>query len=165
MNQLQNLNSVLYYVDDIFTPLAFQWVNRCYWTPGFCPCSGVGGALTGPPSHLWGSYTQPCQKHCSGCSMLWLPPVVWQWCYFMKKRTQFRVLTIAGHFFFLKIYLFIICKYTVAVFRHSRRGSQISLRMVVSHHVVAGTWTRDLWKSSRLLLPTEPSHQPPAGHF
>jgi hypothetical protein len=41
-------------------------------------------------------------------------------------------------FFFLKTYLFIICKYTVAVFRHSRRRSQISLRMVVSHHVVAG---------------------------
>jgi hypothetical protein len=42
-------------------------------------------------------------------------------------------------FFFLKIYLlFSICKYTVAVFRHSRRGSQISLRMVVSHHMVAG---------------------------
>jgi hypothetical protein len=40
-------------------------------------------------------------------------------------------------FFFFLIYLF-ICKYTVAVFRHSRRGSQISLRMVVSHHVVAG---------------------------
>jgi hypothetical protein len=42
------------------------------------------------------------------------------------------------HFFKRFIYLFIICKYTVAVFRHSRRGSQISLRMVVSHHVVAG---------------------------
>jgi hypothetical protein len=42
-------------------------------------------------------------------------------------------------FVFLKIYLFIICKYTVAVFRHSRRRrSQISLQMVVSHHVVAG---------------------------
>jgi hypothetical protein len=42
-------------------------------------------------------------------------------------------------FFFKKIYsLFIICKYTVDVFRHSRRGSQILLRMVVSHHVVAG---------------------------
>jgi hypothetical protein len=41
--------------------------------------------------------------------------------------------------FFFKIYLFIICKYTVAVFRHPRRGHQISLRMVVSHHVVAGT--------------------------
>jgi hypothetical protein len=41
-------------------------------------------------------------------------------------------------FFFNKIYLFIICKYTVAVFRHSSRESQISLWMVVSHHVVAG---------------------------
>ena len=39
---------------------------------------------------------------------------------------------------FFKIYLFIICKYTVAVFRHSRRGRQILLQMVVSHHVVAG---------------------------
>jgi hypothetical protein len=39
---------------------------------------------------------------------------------------------------YLFIYLFIICKYTVAVFRHSRRGNQISLQMVVSHHVVAG---------------------------
>jgi hypothetical protein len=29
--------------------------------------------------------------------------------------------------FFLKIYLFIICKYTVAVFRHTRRGHQISV--------------------------------------
>jgi hypothetical protein len=63
-------------------------------------------------------------------------------------------------FFFLKIYLFIICKYTVAVFKQSRRGSQISLQMVVSHHVVAGIWTLDLRKNSRVLLPTEPSHQP-----
>jgi hypothetical protein len=39
---------------------------------------------------------------------------------------------------FFLIYLFILCKYTVAVFRHSRRGHQISLWMVVSHHVVAG---------------------------
>jgi hypothetical protein len=51
-------------------------------------------------------------------------------------------------FCFYKIYLFIICKYTVAVFRHSRRGHQISLRMVVSHHVVAGIWTQDLQKNS-----------------
>jgi hypothetical protein len=43
-------------------------------------------------------------------------------------------------FFFFKdfIYLLIICKYTVAVFRHTRRERQISLQMVVSHHVVAG---------------------------
>ena len=40
--------------------------------------------------------------------------------------------------FFLKISLFIICKHTVAVFRHTRRGHQIPLQMVVSHHVVAG---------------------------
>jgi hypothetical protein len=40
--------------------------------------------------------------------------------------------------FFFLIYLFIICKYTVAVFRHSRRGHQISLWMGVSHHVIAG---------------------------
>jgi hypothetical protein len=59
------------------------------------------------------------------------------------------------HFFllFLKIYLFIICKYIVAVLRHSRRGHQISLWMVVSHHVVAGTWTWDLWKNSRRSQP------------
>jgi hypothetical protein len=40
--------------------------------------------------------------------------------------------------FFLKIYLFIICKYTVADFRNTRRGQQTSLLVVVSHHVVAG---------------------------
>jgi hypothetical protein len=40
--------------------------------------------------------------------------------------------------FFFKIYFFIICKYTVAFFRCIRRGRQISLQMVVSHHVVAG---------------------------
>ena len=40
-------------------------------------------------------------------------------------------------YLFLKVYLFIMCKYTVGVFRHPRRGHQISLRMVVSHHVVA----------------------------
>jgi hypothetical protein len=38
-------------------------------------------------------------------------------------------------FFF---FLFIICKYTVVVFRYTRRGHQISLQVVVSHHVVAG---------------------------
>jgi hypothetical protein len=60
-----------------------------------------------------------------------------------------------------KIYLFIICKYTVAAFRHSRRGHQIPLQMVVSCHVVAGIWTQDLWKSSQCSLTTEPSLQPP----
>jgi hypothetical protein len=37
--------------------------------------------------------------------------------------------------FLKKIYLFIfnVCEYTVAVFRHTRRGHQIPLQMVVSH--------------------------------
>ena len=71
-------------------------------------------------------------------------------------------LYVHGHLFlsFFKIYLFIISKYTVAVFRHSGRGSQISFRMVMSHHVVAGIWTPDLRESSRVLLPTEPCLQP-----
>ena len=34
-----------------------------------------------------------------------------------------------------------------------------SLYMVVSHHVVAGTWTQDLWKSSRCSF-AEQSLQP-----
>jgi hypothetical protein len=86
----------------------------------------------------------------------------------LKRRKRLHLLEWTNElfFFFLKIYLFIIiCKYTVAVFRHSRRGRQILLQMVVSHHVVAGIWTLDLWKSSRVLLPTEPSHQPPLTNF
>jgi uncharacterized membrane protein YwaF len=43
-------------------------------------------------------------------------------------------------FLFFKriIYLFYVYEYTIAVFRPTRRGHQISLQMVVSHHVVAG---------------------------
>jgi hypothetical protein len=60
-------------------------------------------------------------------------------------------LTGLSFFFFFKIYLFYLYEYTiaVAVFRHTRRWHQISLQIVVSHHVVAGNWTQDLWKSSR----------------
>ena len=58
-------------------------------------------------------------------------------------------LTTAQLFFFLKIYLFIVCEYTVAVFRHTRRGHRIPLQMVVSHHVVAGNWIQDFWKNSQ----------------
>jgi hypothetical protein len=83
---------------------------------------------------------------------LWMP--------FLFIPTHFSKYT--SLFFLRFIYLlYVSTLYTVAVFKHSRRGSQISLKMVVSHHVVAGIWTPDLWKSSRMLLPTEPSHQPP----
>jgi hypothetical protein len=43
--------------------------------------------------------------------------------------------------FFLKylfMYLFNICEYIVTLFKHTGRGHQIPLQMVVSHHVVAG---------------------------
>ena len=37
-----------------------------------------------------------------------------------------------------KMYLFHLYEYTVAVFRRTRRGRQVPLQMVISHHVVAG---------------------------
>jgi hypothetical protein len=59
-----------------------------------------------------------------------------------------RIIFAATSFFFKDLFI-VIYKYTVAVFRHSRRGHQISSRMVVNYHVVAGILTQDLWKSSR----------------
>jgi hypothetical protein len=50
---------------------------------------------------------------------------------------------------FLKIYLFILYEYTVTLLTHTRWGDQIPLQTVVSHHMVAGIWTQDLWKSSQ----------------
>jgi hypothetical protein len=49
--------------------------------------------------------------------------------------------------FFFKTYLFHVYEYAVAVFRHTRRGHQIPLQMVMSHQVVARNWTQDLWKN------------------
>jgi hypothetical protein len=43
-------------------------------------------------------------------------------------------------FFFFKIYLFIICKYTVAVFRHSRRGHPIRLQMAGNCYKSLHSW-------------------------
>lgn len=37
-----------------------------------------------------------------------------------------------------KVHLFYLYEYTVAVFQHTRRGYQIALQMVTSHHAVAG---------------------------
>ena len=44
---------------------------------------------------------------------------------------------VAWDFLFF-VFVFYVYEYTVAVFRHTRRGHQILLQMVVSHHVVAG---------------------------
>jgi hypothetical protein len=47
--------------------------------------------------------------------------------------------TVFSFVLFLRfMYLFYVCEYTVAVFRQTRRGHQIPLQMVVSHHVVGG---------------------------
>jgi hypothetical protein len=56
--------------------------------------------------------------------------------------------------------LFYAYKYTVAVFRHTRRGHQIPLQMIVNHHVVAGTWNSGPLKEQSVFLTTEPSLQP-----
>jgi hypothetical protein len=37
----------------------------------------------------------------------------------------------------------------VVLLRHTRGGPQILLQMLVSHYVVAGNWTQDLWKKSQ----------------
>jgi hypothetical protein len=80
----------------------------------------------------------------------WVPtfPTLW------SINTVLQVVATPNHkiillllFFFLKSNLFYVCEYIVTIFRHTRRGHQISLQMVVSHHVVAGNWTQDLWKS------------------
>jgi hypothetical protein len=60
------------------------------------------------------------------------------------------------------MYLFYVYEYTVAVIRHTRRGHQTPLQMLVSHDVVAGNWTQGLWRGSQCSEP--PSHlslQPP----
>jgi hypothetical protein len=51
----------------------------------------------------------------------------------------FFFLKIGFSFSFLRfIYLFYVYEYAIALFRHTRRGHQIPLQMVVSHHVIAG---------------------------
>jgi hypothetical protein len=66
---------------------------------------------------------------------------------FLEKQTSVNVFR-SLLFCFLKIYLFLY-EHTVAVFRHTRRGHQIPLQMGLNHHVAAGNWTQDLWKSSQ----------------
>jgi hypothetical protein len=66
---------------------------------------------------------------------------------------HFHVPAAAGSTFKKKILFIIIHKYTVAVFRRTRRGLQVSLWVVVSHHVVAGICNQDLRKSCQCSYP------------
>jgi hypothetical protein len=48
-----------------------------------------------------------------------------------------------------KRFIYFMHEYTtIALFRHTRRGHQTPLQMVVSQYVVSGNRTQDLWKSS-----------------
>jgi len=61
--------------------------------------------------------------------------------YFMKIGVIFvwgLLVTLSSFFFFKDLFIYFVYKYTVAIFRHSRRGHRILSQMVVSHHVVAG---------------------------
>jgi hypothetical protein len=79
------------------------------------------------------------------------PAYMWSVTYCAAGATKFvyRSENMWLSIFFFKDLFIITHKYTVAVFRHPRREHQISLQVVVSHHVVAGIWTQDLWKSSQ----------------
>ena len=86
------------------------WVH-CSCTDGFEPSCGCWEFRTSARS----GWPHPVDPACSGqlCSLS--PCSLWP-----------KDLFITIH------------KYTVAVFRRTRRGSQISLQVVVSHHVVPG---------------------------
>ena len=52
--------------------------------------------------------------------------------------------------YFLKgLFVYFMYMSTITVLKHTRRGHLIPLQMLVNHHVVAGIWTQDLWKSSQ----------------
>jgi hypothetical protein len=83
-------------------------------------------------------------------------PTLWRclpnnhWDLLKKSCNTFEMVWLVCLFvcFVFKDLFTIISKYTATVFRRTRRGCRISLRMVVSHHVAARIWTQDLQKSS-----------------
>jgi hypothetical protein len=110
--------------------------------PNFCPQDYTG------QSHLHRPGTEMTGR--SLCLAL-KKSIVWRfkWCFLIFLALyNLNHLPTSCCINFLKIYLFYVYEYTVTVFRHTRRY-RIPLQMVVSYHVVAGNWTRDLWKSSQ----------------
>jgi hypothetical protein len=64
------------------------------------------------------------------------------YCYFLLELWQYPIFSSLVVFInkdYLFMYLFNAYSDTVAVFRHTRRVDWILLKMVVSHHVVAGS--------------------------
>jgi hypothetical protein len=188
-SHMKSDTSVSFHTDKhgVLVALALFWqFQLSYCLQVGIGCDWLGPRLgegSGKLSKPWAELQASLHAQCALGSRVWKVPGVYGLFVLLAAHHHLRMLTVANRgsqikdnlvrpqcfhfihsamrlrfFFFLKIYLLIICKYTVAVLRHSRR--EILLRMVVSHHVAAGIWTPDLRKSSRVLLPTEPSHQP-----
>jgi hypothetical protein len=101
-------------------------------------------------SHILGKLSVPIKlQPCFWAVSSYQPPASFCKYFITRDRVSGHNTAVLSSFFFFKIYLFIICKYTVAVFRCTTRGHQISLLVVVSHHVVAETWTQDLRENSQ----------------
>jgi len=70
-----------------------------------------------------------------------------------RHKSQLSQILTRNDFLFFSRIIYFMYEYTVTAFRRTRRGPQIPSQMVVSHHVVAGNWTQDLWKSSQCSWP------------
>jgi hypothetical protein len=89
----------------------FPWIGggyRCLWSGFICGC--------------WDPNSEP-----HTCTLNTLKPAL----------LLFKA-NLSGTFKKINYYLFYVYEYTIAIFRHTRRGNWIPLQMVVSHHVVAG---------------------------
>jgi hypothetical protein len=102
--------------------------------PVRCSTLSYSSVSSGAASHPdWGKFFGP-----EGNRSNWAKQLINDQALVCKVRGDFLSLSLSLSLFLRFIYLFIICKYTVAIFRHTRRGHQITSQMVVSHHVVAG---------------------------
>jgi hypothetical protein len=141
----------------------FHWLPRGGWTccfPGF----SLGKSVFLESSPIWASEGQ--QLHSAG--KRWIgyceqTEASGHWARWPERATQGlprsgvwkeHVPHLAGwfsflfFFFFKDLFILYVSVSTLGVFRHIRGGHQTTLWMVANHHVVAGNWTQDLWKSS-----------------
>jgi hypothetical protein len=77
---------------------------------------------------------------------------LWGGGWFEKNNLASHWLCRSSHCTFLKQFYFFKDLFILFMLVHcsclQTHPNEISLKMVVSHHVVAGNWTQDLWKSS-----------------
>jgi hypothetical protein len=149
-----------------WAPLALPCLSRCWcWLSASSLCSNGSSVDIRDGHHCWGSGTRwilslqenwlPFTLSAQAAKVSFIRRHVISLCTmnFFRRLIAHLFSWSQGslHFFAHFLSLFYICdEYTVAVFRHTRRGHQIPLQVVVSScHAVAGNWTQDLWKSSQ----------------